>query len=94
MANFGKCLTAAKEILPLQWRIGETRFTSIAAIRGKIYIDNTKNMNYVHKYSKDLVKNYNKYGENISWGDTVFYYRVKQKDLAKKGHALKIYMAE
>ena len=48
-------LEKAKEILPSTCRIGETIFTSMAVIGGKLYRNHPKNMNHVHKDIKDLV---------------------------------------
>ena len=46
-----KFLRSEKEKIPPQCRIGKT-FTSIAVIGGKIYSNNPRKMNHVHKYSK------------------------------------------
>ena len=62
---------------------------SIAVIGGKLYINKPKNMNHVHKSSKDLVFVMINLGTNISGGDTLFYGRVKQKDFGKRAHVLK-----
>ena len=53
--NFEKKLEKAKEILPSTCRIGGTIFTSMGVIGGKLYINHPKNMNHVHKDSKDMV---------------------------------------
>ena len=53
-----------------QIRIGGMCFTSIDIIGGNIYSINTKNMNHVHKYSKDLMSVIIILGTNISGGDT------------------------
>ena len=53
-----------------QRRIGGMCFTSIDIIGGNIYSINTKNMNHVHKYSKDLMSVIIILGTNISGGDT------------------------
>ena len=47
--NFEKKLEKAKEILPSTFRIGETIFTSMAVIGGKLYSSQPKNLNHVHK---------------------------------------------
>ena len=67
----------AKEILPSTYRIGETIFTYMAFIGGKLYSNHPKNMNHVHKDTKDLISVIIKVGKDISGGDTVFYYGVK-----------------
>ena len=89
MENFGKFLTAAKQKIRLQFRIEETCFTSIDVIGGKICSNNPKNMNYVHKDSKDLVSVTINLGKNISGGGTVFNVGVKKKDSIKRYHVLK-----
>ena len=48
-----------------------------------------KNLNHVHKDSKDLVSVIIIMSENISGGDTVFYDGVKTSDLGSRSHVLK-----
>ena len=84
-----KCLRPAKENIPSQCRIGGTYFTSISVIGGKLYSNNIRNTNHVHKDSKDLVSVIINLGTNISGGDIVFYDGVKQTDLGKISHVLK-----
>ena len=64
-------------------------FTYIAVIRGKIYSNDPKNMNNIHKGSKDLVSVIINIVTNINGGETVFYDEVKQMDMKKKAHVLK-----
>ena len=80
----------AKEILPSKCRIGETNFTSMAVIGGRIFSNHHKNLNHVHKDSKYLVSVIITMGKNISGEDTVFYYGVKTSDLGSRSHVLKI----
>ena len=54
MKFFGKKLKA-KEILPSTCRIGGTIFTPMAVIGGRLFSNHHKNMNHVHKDSKELV---------------------------------------
>ena len=82
-------LIAGKEKIPLQFRIGVTCFTSIYIIGGKIYINHTKNVNHVHKYSKDLVPVIITTETNVSGGETLFYDGKKYTDLGKRAHVLK-----
>ena len=70
-------------------RIRETFFTSIAVIGGKIKINHPKNMNHVHRDSKELVSVIITPEKNISGGYTVFYDVLKQTDLGKRAHVLK-----
>ena len=55
----------------------------------KLYSNHPKNMNHVHKDSKDLVSVIITLGENISGGDTLFYNGVKTSDLGCRAHVLK-----
>ena len=82
-------LEKAKEILPSTCRIGETIFTSVAVIGGKIYRNQPKNLNNVHKDIKYLVSVIITLGKEISGGDTVFYYGVKLSDFGSRAHILK-----
>ena len=52
-------------------------FTSMDVIGGKLYSNHPKNLNHVHKDTKDLVSVIIKLGKNISGGDTVFNNGVK-----------------
>ena len=61
----------------------------MAVIGGIIFSDHHKNMNHVHKDSKDLVSVIIVLGKNISGGDTLFYDRVKTSDLGSRSHVLK-----
>ena len=70
--NMKKCLIAGKENIPLQCRIGETCFTLIYIIGGKIYSYHPKNMNCVHKYSKDLMSVIITPVKNSRGGNTFF----------------------
>ena len=79
----------AKEILPSTCIIGETIFTSMAVISGKIYSNHPKNLNRVYKDTKDLVSVIITLGKNISGGDTMFYDGVKISDLVSRAHILK-----
>ena len=82
-------LDMAKTILPSTYRIGENSFTSMAIIGGKLYRNHPKNMNHVHKDTKDLVSVIITLGEYISREYTVFYYGVKPSDFGSRAHILK-----
>ena len=88
-SNLKEKLEMAKEILPSTCRIGETIFTSMAVIGGKLYSNHPKNLNHVHKDSKNLVHVIITLGGDISGGDNVFYYGVKTSDLGSRAHVLK-----
>ena len=81
-------------MLPQTYRIGETIFTSTSIIDGNLYSNHPKNLNHVHKDSEYLVSVIITLGEDISGGDTVFYYGVKTSDLRSRAQVLKIYMEE
>ena len=58
-------------------------------IGGRIFSNNQKNLNHVHKDSKDLVSVIITLGKYIIGGDTVFYDEVKTYDLVSRAHVLK-----
>ena len=82
-------LEKAKEILPSACRIGETIFTSMAVIGGRLYRNHPKNWNHMHEDVKDLVSDNIRLGKDIIGGDTVFYYGVKSCDFGNRAHILK-----
>ena len=61
----------------------------MAVIVGRLYSNHPKNMNHVHKDSKDLVSVIINLGGNISGGGTVFYDGVKTSDLGSRAYVLK-----
>ena len=61
----------------------------MALIGGKLYSNHPKNLNHVHKESKDLVSVIIPVGKYISGGDTVFYNGVKISELGSRAHILK-----
>ena len=82
-------LEKAKKILPSTCRIGETIFTSMAVIGGKIYRNHPKNLNNVRKEIKDLVSVIITLGKYIGGGDTVFYDGMKSTGFGSRAHILK-----
>ena len=82
-------LGKAKEILPSIFRIGETVFTSMAVIGGRLFSNHPKNLNHVHKDSKDLFSFIITLGKYISGVYTVFYDGLKTSDLGSRDHVLK-----
>ena len=78
-----------KKILPSTCRIGETIFTSMAVIGGKLYSNHPKAFNHVHKDTKYMVSVIITVGKNISGGDTVFFDGAKTSDLGSRPHILK-----
>ena len=89
LENFEKKLEKAKEILPSTCRIGETIFTSMAVIGGKLYSNHPINLNHVHKDSTKKISVIITVVNYISGGDTVFYDRVKKSYLGNRSHILK-----
>ena len=65
------------------------KFTSKAVIGGKIFSNNPKTTNHVHKNSKYLVSVIITLGRNISGEDTMFYDVVETSDLGSRAHVLK-----
>ena len=82
-------LEKAKEILPSTFRIGETIFTSMAVIGGRLYRNHPENLNHMHKDVKDLVSVIITLGKDISGGDNVFYDGVKSCNFGNRAHILK-----
>ena len=82
-------LDKAKEFLPSTCRIGETIFTSMAIIGGKLYRNHPENRNHMHKDVKYLVSVIITLGKDISGGDTVFYDGVKKCDFGNISHIIK-----
>ena len=64
-------------------------FTHIDVIGEKIYSYHPKNMNHVHKKTKDFVSVIITLGNNIIGGDTLFYDRVKTTEFINRDHVLK-----
>ena len=61
----------------------------MAVIGGKLYSNNPKNMNHVHKYTKYLLSIIIYLGTNIRVRGTVFNDRVKTSDSGSRAHGLK-----
>ena len=58
-------------------------------IGGRIFSNQPKNLNHIHKDSKYLVSVIITLGENMSGGDTVFYDWVKTSDLGSIAYVFK-----
>ena len=58
-------------------------------ICGKLYRNQPKNLNHVHKEIKDLVSVIITMGKDISGGDTVFYDGMKSSEFGSRDHILK-----
>ena len=48
-----------------------------------------KNLNHVHKYSKDTLSVMIIFGTDVNCGETVFYDRENMNDIGKIAHVLK-----
>ena len=89
IGHFEKKLEMAKEILLSTCIIREIIFTPMAVIGDKLYHNHSKNLNHVHKDTKDLVSVIITLSKSISGGDTVFYDEVKPSDLGSRAHISK-----
>ena len=83
-----KKIEKSKEILPSTYRIEETIFTSMAGIGGRLFSNHPKNLNHVHKDSKDLFSFIITLGKYISGVYTVFYDGLKTSDFGSRAHVL------
>ena len=66
----------------------------MAVIGGKLFSNHPKNLNHVHKDSKDLVYVIITLVKDISGGNAVFYDGVKTFDLGSRVNVLNIYTEE
>ena len=87
--HWKKTLQQQKKTILSKFRIGATCFTSIAIIGVKLFRNYPKNMNRIHKETKDLLYFVRYLGIIISGGATVFYDGVKKSDLGNRAHILK-----
>ena len=69
--------------------MGETVFTSLAVIGGRLFSNHYKNLNHVNKDSKYLVSVIMTLGKYINGGGNVFYDGVKTYDLGSRANVLK-----
>ena len=79
----------AKEMIPNECRIGDTCFTSLATIKGNLYTRHTKNLNRVHKDSKDLMSVIIILGTDVHVGETFFNDGENMNDIGKRAHVIK-----
>ena len=61
----------------------------MAVIGGKLYRNQPKNLNHMHKDVKDLASVIITLGKDISGEDTVFYDGVKSSDFGSRAHMLR-----
>ena len=86
--NLGRITEVAKMIIPKECIIGDTCFTSLATIGGNLYTRHVKNINHVHKDSKDILSAIIILGTDVNGGETVFYDGEKINDIGKRAHVL------
>ena len=70
--NLGKTMKKAKEMIPKEFIIGDTCFTSLATIGGNLYTIHAKNLNCLHKDSKHILEVIIILGNNVDGGETIF----------------------
>ena len=61
----------------------------MATIGGNLYTRHVKNLNHVHKYSKDILSVIIILGTDVNGVETVFYDRENMNDIGKIAHVLK-----
>ena len=62
----------AKENIPKECRIGDTYFTPLADIGGNVFSRHPKNLNRVHKDSKDTISVVITLRTDANGGETIF----------------------
>ena len=70
--HLGWIMEEAKVMIPKECIIGDTCFTSLATIGGNLYTIHVKNINHVHKDSKDLLLVIIILGIDINGGENLF----------------------
>ena len=70
--NLGRTMNKAKQMIPNECRISDTYFTSLATIGGNLYTRHSKNLNHVHKDSKDILSVIIILGTDVHGVETVF----------------------
>ena len=73
--NLGRIMNHAKAMIPVECIIGDSCFTSLENIKGNLYTRHLKNLNHVHKDSKDLLSVIIILRTDVNGGETVFYDR-------------------
>ena len=61
----------------------------MGTIGGNLYTRHAKNLNHVHKDSKDILPVIIILGTDVNGGETIFYYGEKMNDIEKRAHVLK-----
>ena len=86
--NLGRIMEEEKVMTPKECRIGDTCFTSLATIGGKLYTIHVNNINHVHKDSKYLLSVIIIFGRDVKGGATVFHDGENMHDTGKIAHVL------
>ena len=79
----------AKAMITKECRIGDTCFTSLETIGRNLYTRHVKNINHLHKDSKDLLSMIIILGADVNGDETVFYDGENMNDIGKRAHVLK-----
>ena len=87
--NLGRTMETSKHKIPEECRIGYTCFTSLATIGCNLYTTHSKNLNHVHKDSKDFLSVIIILGNNVNGSETIFYDGDNMNDIGKRAHVLK-----
>ena len=87
--NLGRIMKQAKMMIPKEFIIGDTCFTSLTTIGGNLYTRHVNNLNHVHKDSKDILSVIIILGTDFNGGETVFYDGENMNDIGKRAHILK-----
>ena len=84
-----RIMNQAKAMIPVECRIGDICFTSLATIGGNLYTRHPKNLNHVHKDSKDLLSVIIILGKDVNGGEIVFYDGENMNDIGNRAYVLK-----
>ena len=87
--NLGSIMDKAKEKIHKQFLIGDTCFMSSATIGGNLYTIHQKNLDYVQKYSNDLISVIIILGTYVNCGENKFHDGNNINDIVKRVHVLK-----
>ena len=82
-------MNQSKSMIPVQCRIGDSCFTSLATIGGNLYTRHLKSLNHLHKDSKYLLSVIIILGKYVNGGEIVFYDGENMNDIGKRAHVLK-----
>ena len=84
----GRITNEAKMMIPKEYIIDDTCFTSLAPIGGNLYTRHIKNINNLHKDSKVLLSVIIILVTYANGGETVFNDVEKMNDIGKRAHVL------